>query len=130
CSGQTNTVVFYQNSSTPGFLSLGAGYLSTPFAAASWRLCIGDLNGDGKPDIALCHYSGGPGVTLFQNRSSPRSISLAPAFELNAGLGWGTSVGIGDLDGDGRPDLVATGEGQGGGNKVALYRNVSRVVGA
>ncbi|HEY3400205.1 MAG TPA: VCBS repeat-containing protein [Geothrix sp.] len=76
------------------------GYRST-------ALAVGDLNGDGKLDVAVANSGlpGDPGsVSVFlQNLATPGAL-LAPTTYRGA---WGPmGVAIGDMNGDGLPDLV------------------------
>ncbi|WP_243304742.1 FG-GAP repeat domain-containing protein [Geothrix oryzisoli] len=76
------------------------GYRST-------ALAVGDLNGDGKLDVAVANSGlpGDPGsVSVFlQDPSTPGAL-LTPTTYRGA---WGPmGVAIGDMNGDGLPDLV------------------------
>ncbi len=121
------SVSLYRNQSTPG------GFTATSFAlvtapALSGRghtLAGGDLNGDGKPDIAI-DTELADSVTLFQNLHTSGDVtaaSLGARVDLPAGWNaWGTSIG--DLDGDHRPDLVVANTYD---NTISIYQNLAAV---
>ena len=58
---------------------------------------IGDLDGDGKPDLAVENYSSNT-VSVFRNTGSSGSISFATKVDFATGT-HPTDVSIGDLDG-------------------------------
>jgi hypothetical protein len=69
-------------------------------SAATWS----DLEGDGFPElIVACEW--GP-IRIFKNQRGQLSEATA-ALKMDAWLGWWTSVTTGDLDGDGRLDVIA-----------------------
>ena len=65
---------------------------------------IGDLDGDGKADLAVANQVSNT-VSVFRNTGSVGSISYAAKVDFTTGTG-SISVAIGDLDGDGKADLV------------------------
>jgi len=88
---------------------------------------IGDLDGDGRPDIAFIRYIDEDTITVFRNTSTKGSIttgSLAPyvRFSMAYSPGYG-NVAIADLDGDGKPDLVAAIGSSYEGETVAVLQN-------
>jgi Bacterial Ig-like domain (group 3)/FG-GAP-like repeat len=85
-----------------------ATYNSGGFRAVS--LAVADLNGDGKLDLAVAHASGADEICC---NSPALGVLLAngdgtfqPA--VMYGSGGQTSVSVGDVNGDHRPDLVVT----------------------
>lgn len=82
------------------------------------RVATGDVNGDGAADLITgAGPGGGPHVKVFDGRTG---AVLHSFFAYEAGFMGGVSVGAGDLDGDGRADVV-TGAGAGSGPHVRVF---------
>ncbi len=98
----TSSISFYKNISYPGSINL-VNRVDSPSTATS--IYFADLNGDGKPDISTGNGQTG-NVSVMQNNSGGGQISLSPAINFKTG-NFDTFGNVGDLNGDGRPDLIA-----------------------
>jgi len=87
-------------------------YPKTEFAADEYPTSIGsfDLDGDGKPDIVTAEEGGNYSeLYCFRNTSTTSHISFAAMQVLDMAGAYPTGqFQIADLDGDTRPDIVAT----------------------
>ena len=84
-----------------------------------YDLCLCDFNNDNKVDVATASSSSNF-ITLFQNTSTPGNINLIGSnFRVNART---LHVRCGDLNGDGRPDIVLS-EGSDGDDVFILVNN-------
>ena len=87
------------------------------------RVGVGDINGDGIPElIVAAGFGGGPRVAIFDGRSvaSGQPIKLVnDFFAFESTLRNGVYVTVGDFNGDGFGDLIF-GAGPGGGPRVLV----------
>jgi trimeric autotransporter adhesin len=118
------TVAVYRNLSTVGNLTINSFASPVAFGAGGkvHAVALGDLDGDGKPDLALVAQSSDH-LSVFKNLSMPGSFttdSLGSRIDFSSGSNP-AGVGIGDLDGDGRPDMAV---GNAFGNSVSVYRDI------
>lgn len=93
----------------------GAGTYAAParygLGADPLAVAVGDLNGDGWPDLAVANASSGTVTVLLQNPAAPGSF--APSASLSTGQGAPLDLAIGDLNQDGRNDLAVAVSGVG-----------------
>ncbi len=88
------------------------------------RPALGDVSGDGTPDLAVAAgFLGGPRVALFDGQSiiagGPVKL-VADFFAFEDTLRNGAFVAAGDVDGDGHADLTFGG-GPGGAPRVRVF---------
>ena len=86
--------------------------VSYPTGLGPDSIAVGDLNGDGKVDLAVANFSTGrPGaasgdLSILLNAGS---ATFAAAVNYDSG-GFTASIALGDLNGDGIPDLATADE--------------------
>ncbi|MGZ3895091.1 MAG: FG-GAP-like repeat-containing protein [Flavisolibacter sp.] len=115
-----NSISVYRNTTTGSSISFAAK-LDLPAINGPYSVAIGDLDGNGKPDIAVAN-NGSDRICLYKNKSTPGSLSFDTRSDLVAGTNP-YSVIIGDLDGDNKPELVYT--TQGSGSALSIMKNLS-----
>jgi hypothetical protein len=93
-----------------------------PFEAAftgGIYVTAGDLTGDGVPDIVVtADEGGGPRVLIYDGKSFQLVSNFFGISDTN--FRGGARAAVGDVNGDGRADLVVA-AGFGGGPRVAVY---------
>ncbi len=120
---QTYSLSVYRNTSTAASVSFAANQ-DFPANNQPGEIAVGDLDGDGKPDLVVVDGAGGV-ISFFRNTSTPGSISFAQRVDLNPGS-IPASISIADLDQDGKPDLVlATNTGLGSMKNLSTPGNLS-----
>lgn len=110
-NSSSGTISVFKNNSTPGALSFLAKIDFITGASPFW-LAAGDLNNDGKPDLASANGVASNSVSILRNTSTPGNISFAPKSDFDGGP-YAFSIAMGDLDGDGKTDLAVAGENNG-----------------
>lgn len=114
-----SNVFIYKNTSSPGTLRFD-GVTTLTLAGTPVNLRVGDLNGDGKPDIAATQLLAS-GITTFVNESTASEIKFGEAVATEVfAQPWG--LDLGDLDGDGKLDMVVVSVTQ---KSLAILNNTS-----
>ncbi|WP_232056120.1 SdrD B-like domain-containing protein [Tuwongella immobilis] len=89
------------------------------------HVAVGDTDGDGFADIITgAGFGGGPHVRVFSGRTGDELQSFM-AYDPN--VRGGAFVAAGDVDGDGRAEII-TGAGVGGGPNVKVFRGSDLMV--
>ena len=120
-----NTVAIYHNTSTSGTIdgnsfTLGAHYDTENWP---WYVDVSDLDGDGDLEIAVVNGLTSS-VSIYKNTASSGSIE-ANSFSAPLHLaikGGGYDIDIGDLSGDGIPDIATANWGY---SSASILKNTS-----
>lgn len=120
-----SAISVFLNSSTLSAISFGS---AVPIAtdAFPWGIEFGDVDGDGKTDVVVASVkSSNKSLTVLNNQSTPGVLQFAttiiPTTYINK------HINIGDLDGDGKPDIAFTSVDDDNlginASKVSIFRN-------
>ena len=101
-----------------GIIRVSTVDIFNPAFLGGASLTLGDVNGDGTRDIiAEAGPGGGPHVRVL---TGVDFSVLASFFAYDLAFPGGVSVAAGDINGDGRTDII-TGPGAGGGPHVQIF---------
>jgi hypothetical protein len=126
-----NTVGVLLNTTTPGATTPSFATQQT-FATGTnpKAVAVADLNGDGKADLVITNVGSPGSESVLVNTTAPGAISLSFAPQQTFAVGdLAYSVALGDLNGDGAPDIVSIDESKFGAGSVAVLLNTT-VLGA
>lgn len=80
-------------------------------------ITTGDLDGDGKADLVTAN---GVSVQTYKNNSTPGNTSFLTYGQVIQPADYALEASVGDIDGDGLPDLLSFGNN---GANISLFRN-------
>jgi hypothetical protein len=116
----SNTVSVIKNNSTIGNLSF-ATKVDYATGSAPRSVTVGDIDGDGKRDIAVANSGSGTLSILRNTFTTVGTISFAAKVDFTAGNA-AYSVAIGNIDGDSKLDVLVNNYND---NSVSIFRNTS-----
>ncbi len=89
------------------------------------NVAAGDINSDGFDDVIVgAGAGGGPQVMVYSGKNGQ---TLSNFFAFDAAFSGGVSVASGDVDGNGRFEII-TGAGAGGGPTVAVFDHEAMMI--
>jgi len=130
--GKPDLILTYNNGSTGAVLlnTTVPGAITPSFAtlqaiaigSSSGCITTADLNGDGRPDLAVTNYAHDT-VSVMFNMTTPGATTLSLTAPLAFATGSGPiSVSTADVSGDSRPDLIVANYKD---NTVSALRNTT-----
>lgn len=108
----------------PGSVLLGTGtgsFVTTanfPPGNVPNSVAMDDFNGDGNLDLVVLNLSTSRTTSKLQIRLGDGTGNFGPVTNINANESVSTLVATSDLNGDGKPDLIATGFSGDGNNGI------------
>lgn len=117
----------YLNNGTAAPFAGGTG-VSIGTGDVSFALALGDVNGDGFPDMAVANTNHILS-RIYLTNGAPLTSGTYSTADIGSDVGYGQDIRIVDVNGDGKPDLVIAYEYFGAGglptdpSGVAIYLN-------
>ena len=126
-SGEPTTPYVYQfTTNVVPSTGIFSGTLNPAAGGNAANVVVGDMNGDGRLDLVTADYGNNTGNTasVLLNTSTGTTVSFATRQAFTTGVApYGTALG--DVDGDGRLDIVVGNYDSGNGTTVSVLRNTT-----
>ena len=113
------SVSLFRNASMQGNISFDTR-IDLPALSSPRGVVCGDLDGDGHQDIVVSDAQANQ-LSIYFNNSSPGNLSFLPQMNIATG-NYVQNIELADLNGDGKPDLVARNVFSG---EIGVYLNTS-----
>lgn len=116
-----NTIGYFKNLSSVGRFDFSTEKFIPGFNVNNPIINIADIDGDGKVDVVSLASINGSRLAIARNTSIPGDISFDTLVTSNL-FSNSNKMGIGDLDNDGRPDIVGA---NADGRIITIVQNIS-----
>ncbi len=117
--------IFYNDGSIPTTAATADVIIDGETGQFGYFIVAGDLNADGKTDLAVSATGAGSGgrVYIFYNDGSiPTTAAMADVIiNGESSSGFGTDLAVGDFNADGKTDLVIGASGYSGVGRVYIF---------
>jgi len=123
-----NGAVVYRNTSREGAVNFERTLRYPTTYGSGSSIDVGDMDGDGKPDLILTSFTGSTNITntveILKNISTNGIVHFAAPVSISTGR-KPVALAVNDLDGDGKPDIITVNEDD---NNVSVFRNAEALL--
>lgn len=123
-NASSHSISILKNNSTPGVIQFPSRSDFMTDNIIPLYTSVNDLDGDGKPDVAVIHEYVPASISLLKNSSIPGAFSMEPHVDFTENANSNDAgIVIGDLDGDNKPEVITTYLTNAGPHLLSIFRN-------